>query len=456
MEINPLIFREYDIRGVIGDDLTHESAELIGKGFASYLLKKSLNTIVIGRDCRLSSDELFINLVKGLTSSGCDVIDIGTVPSPLLYYSLFNLKVHGGVMITGSHNPPEFNGFKLCVGKDTIYGEEIQKVLKIIQNYDFVSGKGQLTKYNNIITEYQNYILEMIKLYNRKPKVVIDAGNGTASIVAPNLLRELGAEVIPLFCEMDGNFPNHHPDPTIPNNLTSLINKVIETKADVGIGYDGDADRIGIIDELGNIIWGDKLLLIYARDLLSRKPNSKIIYEVKCSMLLEQDIRKHNGEPIMWKAGHSLIKGKMKETGASLAGEMSGHIFFADEYFGYDDAIYASCRILQIISQSNKKISEYLSDLATTYSTPEIRINCPDEIKFQVINKLQDYFIKNNYKTITVDGVRVEFDDGWGLVRASNTQPALVLRFEAFTQERLNEIKDFIISIVDETVMHSK
>lgn len=449
MEINPLIFREYDIRGIVGKDLTHATAELIGKGFASYLHKKNLNTIVIGRDCRLSSDELFVNLTKGLTSSGCNVIDIGTVPTPLLYYALFNLKVDGGVMITGSHNPPEFNGFKLCLGKDTIYGEEIQKVLKIIQNDELITGTGQLSKYDNIIIEYQKYILERIKLSNWKPKVVIDAGNGTASIVAPELLSKLGAEVIPLFCEMDGNFPNHHPDPTIPNNLSSLINKVIETKADIGIGYDGDADRIGIIDELGNIIWGDKLLLIYARDLLSRKPKSKIIYEVKCSMLLEQDIKKHNGEPIMWKAGHSLIKGKMKETGASLAGEMSGHIFFADEYFGYDDAIYASCRILQIISQSDKKVSEYLSDLAITYSTPEIRIDCSDEIKFLVIDKLQDYFIKNNYKTITVDGVRVEFSDGWGLVRASNTQPALVLRFEAFTQERLHEIKDFIMSIVE-------
>jgi phosphomannomutase/phosphoglucomutase len=449
MEINPLIFREYDIRGVVGKDLTDKTAFLIGKAFGTYLRKRDLKKVAVGRDCRLSSDNLFANLAEGLSKSGCNVIDIGVVPTPLLYYALFNLEVEGGVMITGSHNPPDFNGFKLCVGKETIYGAEIQNVLKIIQNNELIDEEGKIEVYPNIIDEYKNYILSKNKLGARKPKVVIDAGNGTASIVAPDLLTKLGAIVIPLYCEMDGNFPNHHPDPTIPDNLVDLINKVKETNADIGIGYDGDADRIGIVDELGNIIWGDKLLLIYARDLLSKKPKSKIIYEVKCSMLLEQDIKKHNGIPIMWKAGHSLIKGKMKETSASLAGEMSGHVFFADEYFGYDDAIYASCRILRIISETNKKVSELLGDLAQTYSTPEIRIDCPDEIKFEVISNLQKYFIQNGYKTITVDGVRVEFEDGWGLVRASNTQPALVLRFEAYTKSRLDEIKNFIMSTVE-------
>ncbi len=449
MDINPLIFREYDIRGIVGKDLNDYTAILIGKGFGTYMQRKNLNNIVIGRDCRLSSDYLFENISKGLIETGCNVIDIGTVPTPILYYALFTLNVDGGIMITGSHNPPEYNGFKLCLGKDTIYGKEIQKILKIIQENNLLHGNGKITPYKDIIKNYTEYILSILKLDKRIPTAVIDAGNGTASIVSPNLLKKLGANVIPLFCEMDGNFPNHHPDPTIPNNLIHLINTVKETKADIGIAYDGDADRIGIVDESGNIIWGDKLLLIYARDLLKKKPNSKIIYEVKCSMLLEQDILKNNGIPIMWKAGHSLIKGKMKETGASLAGEMSGHIFFADEYFGYDDAIYASCRILRIISESNKNVSEFLSDLTQTYSTPEIRLDCPDEIKFNLINKLQDYFINNKYKTITVDGVRIEFNDEWGLVRASNTQPALVLRFEAYTQERLYEIKEFIMSTVE-------
>jgi phosphomannomutase/phosphoglucomutase len=448
MEVNPLMFREYDIRGVVGQDLTVHSAELIGKGFGTYLRELNLKKAVIGRDCRLSSDELFKAIAAGLNQTGCDVIDIGTVPTPVLYYALFNLDCDSGVMITGSHNPSHFNGFKLCAGKETIYGQEIQTVGQIVQKGIFHSGAGRTTTYNSIINEYMKCVSSKITLGSNKPKVVIDSGNGTASVIAVELLRSIGAEVIPLYCEMDGNFPNHHPDPTIPENLVDLIRTVKQSGAQLGIGYDGDADRIGVVDEQGNIIWGDKLLLIFARDLLTRKAGSTIIYEVKCSMLLEKDIKKHTGVPIMWKAGHSLIKGKMKETKAVLAGEMSGHIFFADEYFGYDDAIYASCRILRIVSQINKPVSSLLSDLPITFSTPEIRIDCPDEKKFAVIKKLQDYF-SANYKVITVDGVRIEFDDGWGLVRASNTQPVLVLRFEAYTEARLHEIQNLIMEVVN-------
>lgn len=451
MKVNPLIFREYDIRGTVGEDLTFEVAKLIGRGFATYLQEKELKDIVVGRDCRLSSDDLFNSLSEGLLEAGCNVIDIGIVPTPLLYFALFHLNPDGGVMITGSHNPPDFNGFKLCVGKDTIFGEEIQKVAKIVQKGSFAKGKGTLQSYTTIIDEYKEHIANMIKLGKRNPKVVIDAGNGTASIVAVDLLKSLGAEVIPLYCEMDGNFPNHHPDPTIPKYLIDLIEKVKETAADAGIAYDGDADRIGVVDEKGEIIWGDKLLLIFARDLLKRRPNSKIIYEVKCSMLLEKDIIQHNGIPLMWKAGHSLMKGKMKETKAELAGEMSGHIFFADEYFGYDDAIYASCRLLRILSNTEVALSSFLSDLPITYSTPEIRIECRDEIKFQVIERLKKE-LATEFKIITIDGVRVEFEDGWGLVRASNTQPVLVLRFEATSQERLEEIQTFLMEKVKEAI----
>jgi len=451
MKVSPLIFREYDIRGTVGEDLTFEVAKLIGRGFATYLQEKGLKNIVVGRDCRLSSDNLFNSLAEGLLESGCNVVDIGIVPTPLLYFALFHLNPDGGIMITGSHNPPDFNGFKLCVGKDTIFGDEIQKVAKIIQKGAFTKGKGILQHYSTIIDEYKNHIANIIKLGKRIPKVVIDAGNGTASVVAVDLLKSLGAEVIPLFCEMDGNFPNHHPDPTIPKYLVDLIQKVKDTESDVGIAYDGDADRIGVVDEKGEIIWGDKLLLIFSRDLLKRKPNSKVIYEVKCSMLLEKDIIRHKGIPIMWKAGHSLMKGKMKETKAELAGEMSGHIFFADEYFGYDDAIYASCRLLRILSNTEEALSTFLSDLPITYSTPEIRIECADEIKFQVIDRLHKE-LAEQLKIITIDGVRVEFEDGWGLVRASNTQPVLVLRFEATSEKRLEEIQAFLMKKVKEAM----
>jgi phosphomannomutase/phosphoglucomutase len=341
-------------------------------------------------------------------------------------------------MITGSHNPPEFNGFKVCVGKETIHGEQIQNLRQIIESENFVEGQGSVS-FQEMIPIYQNFVLKNIQL-KRKLKVVVDSGNGTAGAVAPKILRDLGCELTELYSEVDGRFPNHHPDPTIPENMKDVIAKVKETGAEVGIGYDGDADRIGAVDHLGNIIWGDQLMILFSRQILSQHPGATIVSEVKCSQNLYDDIAKHGGRGIMWRAGHSLLKSKMKEEKALLGGEMSGHIFFADRYFGYDDAIYASCRLLEILSQSEKRIPDLLSDVPKTFNTPEIRVDCPDDRKFDLVERVKESFRKE-YPIVDVDGVRVLFPDGWGLVRASNTQPALVLRFEAKSPEGLKQIR---------------
>ncbi|MEK6679529.1 MAG: phosphomannomutase/phosphoglucomutase [Nitrospirota bacterium] len=439
------IFREYDVRGVFGKDLTLEAAELIGKGFGAYSKEKGVKKITLGRDVRLSSDALHDSIIKGLTEAGLEIIDVGVCPTPLLYFSIHHLKADGGVMITGSHNPPEFNGFKLAIGKETIYGDKIQEVRKIIEGGKFEKGKGTVSDYD-IVQDYLNYLKNNFggfRKSKRPLKIVVDCGNGTAGIAAPAILKLLGCDVVELFCNLDGNFPNHHPDPTIPKNLEALIRKVKEEKADFGAAYDGDADRIGVVDENGEIIWGDKLMIIFSRDILKKKPGATFISEVKSSQTMYDDITKNGGNAIMWKTGHSLIKAKMKEAGALLAGEMSGHIFFADRYLGYDDAIYATCRLAEILAESNKKTSELLSDVPKTYSTPEIRIDCPDEKKFQIVETAKERFRKE-YKIIDVDGVRILFNDGWGLIRASNTQPVLVMRFEANSEKRLKEIKDFV------------
>lgn len=443
--MNPAIFRQYDIRGVWEKDLTKEIVELISKAFASYLLKsinKDKAKITVGRDARLHSPIIRNSLIKGLNSSGIDVIDVGVCPTPLQYYSLFKFPVDGGVMITGSHNPPEFNGFKLSVGKETLFGDNIQTIRKIIEAKDFKNGSGTIEDYP-VIDDYISFLKDKFQSLSGL-KVVIDAGNGTAGLVAPKILKALGAEVFELYCEPDGKFPNHHPDPTIEKNLTVLITKVKEVKAHVGIGYDGDADRIGVVDEEGEIIWGDRLMIIFSRDILKEHPGAKIIGEVKCSQTLYDDITLHGGKPIMWKTGHSLIKGKLKEEHALLAGEMSGHMFFADKYFGYDDAIYASLRLLEILKKSGEPYSTkaLLKDTLRMTSTPEIRLDCPDEIKFKIVEKAKDTF--KEYPAVTIDGIRINFDDGWGLIRASNTQPALVLRFEAKDEKRLAEIRNFV------------
>lgn len=464
MKISDGIFREYDIRGIFGDTLTTELAELLGRAYALYIKKKGVYkpgfTVSVGRDVRGSSAELRDSLVKGLTESGLKVIDIGECPTPLQYFSMHRLKADGGFMITGSHNPPEYNGFKVSVGKETIHGEEIQ-VLKDVLKQE-VAGKpapggeaGTVEKFA-IIPEYVEEIsgrFDIPKL--TKPiKVVLDAGNGTAGPVAPDLVRRLGCEVVELYCDPDGSFPNHHPDPTVTENLADLIDKVKSEGADFGVAYDGDSDRIGVVDEKGDIIWGDKLMVIYSRDILESNPGATVVGEVKSSQVMYDEIERLGGKPVMWKTGHSLIKSKMKELGAAMAGEMSGHIFFADRYYGYDDAIYASCRLVEILagkrgSEPGFAFSSLLSGLPSTHVTPEIRIDCPDEEKFEIVEKLKDsvgdgtdeFRIKD---VITIDGLRINFEGGWALVRASNTQPVLVLRFEAQSTELLEKAKGFI------------
>jgi phosphomannomutase/phosphoglucomutase len=374
-----------------------------------------------------------------MMDAGIHVKEVGMVPTPLLYFSLHHLDVDGGIQITGSHNPPEYNGFKICLGKTTIYGEEIQKLRRIGESGSFPKGKGSVES-KEVIQPYQEEVLKRIRCGQISRKVVLDAGNGVAGLVAPELYSRMGIEVERLFCEPDGRFPNHHPDPTLPENLNHLIQRVSDTSADLGIAFDGDADRIGVVDRRGRIIWGDQLMIIFSRDLLKRHPGAKIIGEVKCSQVLYDDIRKNGGIPIMWKAGHSLIKAKMKEEGALLAGEMSGHIFFAERYFGYDDAIYAGARLLEILTTENKELEELLAGVPSLVSTPEIRMDCPDDKKFQVVAALASEF-KKEYQVIDVDGARVVFDGGWGLIRASNTQPVLVLRFEAEDQKTLHEIQ---------------
>ncbi len=443
--ISSTIFRQYDIRGVWEKDLTPQSVELIGRGFASFLLQsvsRDRAAVSIGWDARLHSPIIRDSLIKGLTESGVDVIDLGMCPTPLQYYSLHTLNVDGGVMITGSHNPPEFNGFKLSVGKGTIFGDSIQEIRKIIESEDFRSGMGEVKEYP-VIDDYMKAVKDMFGSLSGI-KVVVDAGNGTGGIVAPMLMRALGAEVVELYCEPDGNFPNHHPDPTLEESLADLRAKVKEEKAHAGIGYDGDADRIGVIDEEGNVIWGDKLMIIFSRDILKDNPGAKIIGEVKCSQTLYDDIAAHGGIPIMWKTGHSLIKEKMKEEKALLAGEMSGHLFFKHRYFGFDDAVYASLRLMEVIKKAGEPFSTkaLLKDVPPVVATPEIRFDCPDEIKFKIVEKAQNAF--NEYESTTIDGIRIKFDDGWALIRASNTQPVLVLRFEAVNEARLQEIRGFV------------
>jgi phosphomannomutase/phosphoglucomutase len=437
--INPLIFREYDVRGLVGKDLTPEAVERIGKGYGTYAAGKGVRTVALGRDVRLSSPAFRDALAEGLLSTGLSVIDVGVCPTPLLYFAIHHFRADGGVMITGSHNPPEFNGFKLCVGLGSIHGEMIQELRRLIEAGSFRRGKGELVL-REITGEYKKFVNENLSI-PRKLKVVVDGGNGTAGAVAPGLFREMGMDVVELFCEADGRFPNHFPDPTVPENLRALVDKVRETGADVGVAYDGDADRIGAVDELGNVIYGDYLLVLFAREILSRKPGAAIISEVKASQNLYDDIARRGGRPVMWKAGHSLIKAKMKEERAELAGEMSGHVFFGDRYLGFDDAIYASTRLFEIMAKESRPLSALPADLPPVVSTPEIRIDCPDEIKFRVVKEVAEAVAPLAREVIDVDGIRALFDGGWGLVRASNTQPVLVLRFEGRDEEAVGRIR---------------
>jgi phosphomannomutase/phosphoglucomutase len=443
--MNPGIFREYDIRGVAGRDILEEDVVNIGKAYGSLLNKQEKKIVSVGRDCRQTSEKFSKLFIKGILSSGCDVIDIGTCPTPVLYFSIHHLNLDGGVMVTASHNPPEYNGFKLLNGTDSIHSQGLQDIRIIVENNEFVRGNGKVTE-KDVITPYKEYILNNINI-KQPVKIGIDAGNGTGGITALPVLKNLGCEVHDIYCDMDGTFPNHAADPTQKKNLLDLINLVKENHLDLGVGYDGDGDRIGVVDKNGEVIYGDQLMVIYAREILQRNPGAVFISEVKCSMVMYDDIKKHGGKAIMWRTGHSLIKKKMKEENAALAGEMSGHMFFKDRFFGFDDALYATCRLLEIMADTGLGVDELIRDLPRTFTTPEIRRDCPDEIKFEVVEKMVAHF-KAKQDVIDIDGLRALYDDGWGLVRASNTQPALVLRFEALSRKRLDEIRNEIESVL--------
>ena len=443
--MNPSIFREYDIRGLAEQDFDKEFALQLGRVHGTSVVNAGGKRVSVGRDCRATSDAYAEAVIAGLISAGLQVYDVGVCPTPLLYFSLFHLDLDGGIQITASHNPSEYNGFKICLGKDTLYGQQIQDIRARIEQDDFCEKSGGTMERYDIISPYHRHLLADVPQLARPLKIVIDAGSGVGGPVAPPIFRQLGCIVSEIACVPDGNFPIHHPDPTVPENLEMLIEKVKNEQADLGIAYDGDADRIGAVDENGRILWGDELLVLFSRDVLTRNPNAVIISEVKCSQRLYDDIASNGGRAIMWKAGHSLLKAKMKETGALLAGEMSGHMFFKERYFGFDDAIYASLRLLEIVAKSGRPLSRLLADLPKSVSTPEIRVDCPDEKKFAIAARATEYF-RQHFDLIDVDGARVRFADGWGLIRASNTQPALVLRFEASSQEKLDEYRKLIES----------
>ncbi|OPY59283.1 MAG: Phosphomannomutase/phosphoglucomutase [Pelotomaculum sp. PtaU1.Bin065] len=436
--INEHIFRQYDIRGVAERDLTDETATLLGKAFGTVALQKGSCKVLVGRDNRLSSERLRDALVKGLMYVGCDVVDLGLVVTPMLYYARVHFGIDAAVMITGSHNPPEENGFKMALGAGTIYGDDIQKLKKLMLDEEWRYGSGSLEMVN-VVKPYQHMLLKKIRLGPRKLKVAVDCGNGTAALFAEKILNNWGCAVIPLYCDSDGSFPNHQPDPVKTVNLAELRKAVLEERAELGVAFDGDADRIGVVDEAGHIIWGDLLMCLYWSEIMPRHPGAEAIIEVKCSQALVDEVERLGGKPFFYKTGHSLIKAKMKEIGAIFTGEMSGHIFFADEYYGFDDAFYAAGRLLRLLSNSGAPLSRMLSVIPKYYSTAETRVTCPDWDKFKVVSGLAERF-KRNYPVVDVDGARVLFGDGWGLVRASNTQPVLVARCEAKTEAGMQRI----------------
>ncbi len=444
--MNIEIFRQYDIRGHADRDLTDETVRYIGQAFGTYVQDCGSNRVLVGRDNRLSSERLHKVLLEGLLDSGCQVVDIGLVVTPILYFAREHFQIDGGVMITGSHNPPQDNGFKLACGPGTIYGEDIQRLKNMIIAKKFKSGSGTL-KVKDASEPFLNMLAEKIKLGPRTLKVAVDCGNGTASLFAEKILKTWGCDVIPLYCESDGTFPNHHPDPVKTTNLADLKKAVLKKKADLGVAYDGDADRIGVIDDQGDVVWGDKLMCLFWQEILSKNPGELAIVEVKCSQALVDVIKRLGGKPVFYKTGHSLIKAKMKETGAIFTGEMSGHMFFADEYYGYDDAFYATGRLLRILSNTEKPLSQLLATIPHYYSTAETRIPCPEQEKFAVVAGLAEHF-RQKHEIIDVDGVRVLFPEGWGLVRASNTQPVLVARCEAKTPKGLEKICTIIKNAV--------
>lgn len=441
--VNSSIFRQYDIRGVVGKDLTEDSVFLIGKGFGTYIIRQGLKTCVIGGDARLSTPAFKKAFIKGLNDTGVDVTDIGIVATPVLYFAIWKLQTDAGVMITASHNPAEYNGIKMNRGLQSVFGSQIQEILGLILNEDYEVGEGTTKHYDGIDDQYMDYIVDNIHL-ERTANVVVDAGNGAGGPYLPKILRRLGCNVTELYTEPDGTFPNHHPDPTVEKYMTDLIKTVKDTGAEVGLGLDGDADRIGVIDETGCMLYGDQILNIIVRDFLKNNPGEKIIADVKCSKNIFDDIKKYGGEPIMYKTGHANIKSRMQELGIKVSGEMSGHVFLGDRYLGFDDAIYVCCRFVEIMTKLDKPVSRFLEDQPKMFNTPEIHVKSSDEEKFKIVEKVRDSFVKEGYDVNDIDGLRITFNDGWGLCRASNTTPVLVLRFEAETEERLQEIRKLI------------
>jgi phosphomannomutase/phosphoglucomutase len=444
--MNPGVFRAYDVRGLADQDLTSEFAQNLGQAYGTRIRRDGGKVICLGRDCRLHGGRLLEAFEKGVLSTGINVLRVGVVASPLLYFSVHHYDTAGGVQITGSHNPPEYNGFKMMRGKDSLYGEQIQALRRSMETRDYEVGSG-VSMDRPIFEDYVRYVVENIELGPRKIKIAVDGGNGTGGPPAAAVFQRLGVDIIPMYLDMDGHFPNHHPDPTVEENLVELKEKVCAEAADAGFAYDGDADRIGLIDERGQVIWGDRLLILLAREILREHPGTAIVGEVKCSETLFDAIRQFGGRPVMSAVGHSIIKERMKKEGALLAGEMSGHIFFAHRWFGFDDAIYTSARILELLSHSDCSLSELLSDIPETCVTPEIRLDCPDERKFSVVEKAISHF-RENHDVIDIDGARIQFQGGWGLIRASNTQPVLVLRAEADSDERLAEIRGTLETFV--------
>jgi phosphomannomutase/phosphoglucomutase len=447
--INPSIFKTYDIRGVVETDLSPQTVELIGQAFGAECLSQNSKTVVIARDGRLSSPALSMALAKGLQASGCDVIDIGMVPTPVLYFATHHFNTGTGVMVTGSHNPPEYNGLKMLMAGKTLYGDDITKLHAIIAANEFCRGKGDY-RAENILDIYRQRILADIKI-DKPLNIAVDCGNGVAGVIAAQLFRDMGCTVTELFCDVDGNFPNHHPDPSKLENLVDIRQSIGDNKLDLGLAFDGDGDRVGVIDNKQNVIWPDRQMILYSEDVLSRNPGAQIIYDIKSSYHLGKEIQRMGGEPLMWKTGHSLIKAKMKETGALLAGEMSGHIFFKERWYGFDDGLYSAARMLEILSKKTATAEQVFSALPDSFNTPEIQIMFAEGEHYKFMDKFKNGADFSDAEDIsTIDGMRVTWHDGWGLIRPSNTTSCLVLRFEADNETGLKEIqKKFRAQILD-------
>jgi len=446
MNVPKSIFRQYDVRGIVDRELTPEFARALGRAYGTKAWDRlgRVPVLAVGRDNRPSGPALAAGIRQGIVDTGATAVDVGLVPTPALYFAVSALGTDGGLQVTGSHNPPEFNGFKMVLAGDAIHGDEILELWEIIVAERWRSGKGTETVDGSVLRKYQDAIVSRNHL-RRPVRVVADCGNGTGSVIAVPTLQALGAEVTPLFCESDGTFPNHHPDPTVPENLRDLQAAVRRTGAELGIAFDGDADRIGAVDEHGQIVFGDQLLVIFGRDAVRRfGKGTPVIFDVKCSQVLPDALERAGAKPVMWKTGHSLIKAKMKETHAPLAGEMSGHMFFGGDYLGFDDALFAAARLLEVVSNSSGGLSVLLADLPKTFATPEIRVDCPDDVKFGITDRAVSHF-SAKYPVNTIDGVRMTFPKGWGLIRSSNTQPVLVLRFEATDPKSLEDYRQEVM-----------